>query len=71
MMDLIMKGMIALMIGAVLMIIFYAIPRDIVRSQTAAQIATEMGCEVIGSARDLNSVKFLDCNGEVKVIRVK
>ena len=71
MMDLLMKGMIALMIGAVLMIIFYVIPRDIVRSQTASQIATEMGCEVIGSARDLNSVKFLDCNGEVKVIRVK
>ena len=49
----------------------YLIPRDIERTSKAKAIADEMGCEYIGSARDLNSVKFLDCNGEIKVIRVK
>lgn len=53
------------------LILIYAIPRDIALSNRAEMIANEMGCIVIGSARDLNSVKFLDCNGEVKLIRVQ
>lgn len=53
------------------LILIYVIPRDIDRSNRAEKIADEMGCIVIGSARDLNSVKFLDCNGEVKAIRVQ
>lgn len=52
-------------------IMVYLIPRDIERTSRAQEIAKEMGCEYIGSARDLGSVKFLDCNGEIKIIRVK
>ena len=52
-------------------VLAYAIPRDIDRANRAEAIAESMGCNYIGSARDLNSVKFIDCNGEVKVIRVK
>ena len=52
-------------------IMAYLIPRDIERTSKAEAIAKEMGCEYLGSARDLNSVKFLDCNGEIKIIRVK
>lgn len=52
-------------------ILAYVIPRDIERTDRAQEIASKMGCTLIGSARDLNSVKFLDCNGEVKLIRVK
>ena len=49
----------------------YLVPRDLERTARGEAIAKEMGCEYIGSASDLGSVKFLDCNGEIKIIRVK
>jgi formate hydrogenlyase subunit 4 len=52
-------------------VLAYAIPKDIERTDRAQEIAKAMGCEYVGSARDLNSIKFLDCNGEIKMIRVK
>lgn len=52
-------------------ILAFVIPRDIKRTDRAQEIANNMGCTLIGSARDLNSIKFLDCNGEIKLIRVK
>ena len=56
---------------AIIAILVYFIPKEMKRHDRAEKIATEMGCELIGSARDLNSVKFIYCNGEVKIIRVK
>lgn len=41
------------------------------QTSNAKQIAQDMNCKFIGTARDLNSVYFLDCNGEVKLIRVE
>lgn len=40
-------------------------------SEIAQEISKEMGCEYLGSARDLPNIKFLDCNGEIKLIRVR
>ena len=71
MLDRILKGMLILLVGGFVLLMFYVIPRDIERSDRAKEIADQMGCTVIGHARDLGSVKFLDCNGEVKLIRVK
>lgn len=50
---------------------FFLIPQDFERTDKAKDIAQEMGCQYIGSARDLNSIKFLDCAGTIKMIRVK
>lgn len=33
--------------------------------------AHSQGCEYIGRARDLNRVAFFDCNGTIKMERVK
>lgn len=55
----------------IITILVYFIPKEMKRHDRAEEIATEMGCELIGSARDLNSVKFIDCNGEVRIVRVK
>lgn len=70
-MDKFLNVMIGLFVVVCIWAIFYALPRDIERTDRAKEIAQSMGCEYIGSARDLSSVKFLDCNGEVKAIRVK
>lgn len=71
MIDIFLKFVLGAMIITMIAILGYAIPRDIERTEKGKAIAEQMGCDYIGSARDLNSVKFLDCNGEVKVIRVK
>jgi hypothetical protein len=52
-------------------IIFWLIPKEIARSDRARDIAKQQGCEYIGSARDLPQVKFMDCSGEIKMVKVK
>lgn len=65
-------GMLWVLVAVMLIMIFFvAIPSSIEQSNKAQDIAKEMGCSYIGSARDLSSVKFLDCNGEIKMIRIK
>lgn len=45
---------------------------DLVKEiDTRSEHAKSIGCEYIGRARDLNSVAFYDCNGIVKMERVK
>ena len=58
-------------LAIVVTILTFLIPRDMERTDRAKEIAREMNCEYLGSARDLGPVKFLDCNGEIKLIRVK
>lgn len=63
--------MVALIALSIVIICVYLIPRDIDRVNRAEKMAQQMGCEYIGSARDLNSVKVFDCNGEIVMKRVK
>lgn len=58
----------ALILVAMLVV---AIPREVKRGNKTKEVAKEMGCEYIGTARDLTSVKFFECNGEIKLVRVK
>lgn len=71
MIDKLLSVFIMVLVIGTIVILAYAIPQEYERSDRAKAIADQMGCEYIGSARDLNSIKFLDCNGEVKVIRVQ
>lgn len=48
----------------------WAIPEHIERTSKAKE-AIDVGCVYLGSARDLNSVHFYDCNGEIKMKRIK
>ena len=59
--------------GIALLVILFVIVLglDVDRTSTAIDIAKSNGCEYIGSARDLNSVKFFDCNGKIEMVRVK
>ena len=70
-----MDAMFVILMGTAVILLawvfVYAIPRDLERSDKAKEIAQEMGCQYIGSARDLNTIKFIDCDGQIKMIRVK
>lgn len=71
MFDKILISIFSLGILAIIALLVILIPQDIERTDRAKQIADQLNCEYLGSARDMNSVKFLDCNGEIKLIRVK
>lgn len=69
--DKLLTGMFWLLLAFVVVLLMYLIPRDIDRTNRAEELAKQMGCDLIGSARDLGSVKFFDCNGDVVMKRVK
>lgn len=71
MFDKILISSLALIFLTLIGLMFWLIPQDMERTDRAREIAREMNCEYLGSARYMNSVKFLDCNGEIKLIRVK
>jgi hypothetical protein len=59
-------------IGVVLAgVVFWVMPKEIARTDQARTFAEQQGCEYLGSARDLLEVKFMDCGGEIKMMRVK
>lgn len=70
-----MSALFAILIGTAVILLawvfFYAMPRDFERTYRGKEIAEQMGCQYIGSARDLNTIKFIDCDGQIKMIRVK
>lgn len=49
----------------------WIVPQVFAEKERRVQHAASIGCQYIGSARDLNSVAFYDCNGVVKMERVK
>ena len=57
--------------AGMILTLLYMVPKVIERDNRAQEEAKAMGCEYIGSARDLGSIKFLDCNGQIKIIRVQ
>lgn len=69
--DFFIKSVVVVLVVILLAILVYALPREVKRESKTKEVVEEMGCEYIGTARDLNSVKFLDCNGEIKLVRVK
>jgi hypothetical protein len=52
-------------------VVFWVMPKEIARTDQARAFAEQQGCEYLGSARDLREVKFMDCAGEIKMVRVK
>ena len=44
---------------------------SIQRTSKALDIAKSNGCEYLGSARDLSSVGFFDCDGKIEMRRIK
>ena len=71
-------------IGAAMVLVFLVVPAIILivsipfvlasvkdQEDRADQLAASMGCENLGSARYVESVKFFDCGGEIKLVRVR
>lgn len=44
---------------------------SIQRTSKAMDIAKSNGCEYLGSARDLSSVSFFECDGKIEMRRIK
>jgi len=45
--------------------------KDSIRYEKAEKFEQDLGCEYIGRPRDLRSVAFYDCKGEIVMRRVK
>ena len=56
---------------SIIAILGLVIGLSIQRTSTAMDIAKSKGCEYIGSARDLSSVSFFECDGKIEMVRVK
>ena len=64
------KAIIAVLVFMFAMIVF-ASYTDSIRYKKAEKFEQESGCEYIGRPRDLRSVAFYDCKGEIVMRRVK
>jgi hypothetical protein len=64
------KVLIAVLVFMFAMIVFGAYT-DSIRYEKAEKFERDLGCEYIGRARDLKSVAFYDCKGEIVMRRVK
>lgn len=71
MFDKILNSAIAITFLTFIGLVFFLIPDDLERTDRAKEVAKEMNCEYLGAARDMGSVRFLDCNGEIKLIRAR
>jgi hypothetical protein len=52
-------------------VVFWVVPTEIARSDRVRAVAEQQGCEYLGKARDLSEVRFMDCDGEIKMVRAK
>jgi len=59
-------------LGAIMMalLLFVALPIAIHRGNEADLLAARMNCINLGHARDMNTVFFFDCSGEIRLVRV-
>jgi hypothetical protein len=64
------KVIIAVLVFMFAMIVF-ASYTDSIRYKKAEKFEQDLGCEYIGRPRDLRSVAFYDCKGEIVMRRVK
>lgn len=58
-------------VGLTGLALFVLVPVQVQRMTKAENNPPEEGCEFLGSARDLSTVFFYDCSGEIKMKRVK
>lgn len=70
-MDALSKALLVLMIAAIAGVFLIVIPIVWERNNRAEARASEIGCKDLGTARDMSSVRFFDCNGVVKLEIVK
>ena len=61
-------ALIVSIIGLIVYAFAFALPEEMHRKDEVRAQAEQMGCELIGRARNLEKVWFLNCNGEVKMI---
>ena len=56
------------MLAAALCVMFFVfIPDWHAKEKRAKEIAESMKCEYLGSAKNLDNVRFVNCNGEVRM----
>jgi hypothetical protein len=51
--------------------LFVVVPENYAKEKKAKQIAEQMKCEYLGSAKHLDEVKFINCHGEIKMFLLK
>ena len=71
MQDKLLKVMMVLLLITFVIVAVLLIPKAIARSDRAEILGDAMGCVCLGHPRDLNSVYFYDCDGEIIMKRVK
>ena len=69
--DRILYGVFGILFLGLVALAIWLIPREIDRADRAQAIAQAQGCEYVGRARDLHSIYFMDCGGEIRMTRIK
>lgn len=69
-MDRILKFFVVLIVVFIIGAII-ALFKTIERGNQAKELASKMNCELLGSAKHLPSVVFLECDGDIKLVRMK
>jgi hypothetical protein len=64
------KVIIAVLVFMLALIVF-ASYTDLIRYKKAEKFEQDLSCDYIGRPRDLRSVAFYDCKGEIVMRRVK
>jgi len=64
------------LVAAVLLLLLlislpWFIHQDNLRTDRADALAASQGCVNLGSARNIGTVKFFDCNGEIRLVKVE
>lgn len=54
---------------AIIFFIFFVIFHIVEDNAKDKNIASSMGCESLGSARDIPQIVFFDCDGEIRMYR--
>lgn len=70
-MDKLSKLLVVMAVAIVAGVFLIVIPIVWERNNRAEARASEIGCKDLGTARDMSSVRFFDCNGVVKLEIVK
>ena len=66
-----MKLIFWVIVGLAGLTLFVLVPAQVQRMTKAENNPPEEGCVFLGNARDLTTVFFYDCNGEIKMKRIK
>ena len=60
--------LLTMLAAAMCVLLFVFVPEWLAKEKRAKEIAESMKCEYLGAAKNLENVRFINCNGDVRMI---